>query len=54
MIPQKGIHEQVRQVCDEITEYTNPQGVDAALAIRALEAGTTTIVACGLDDAEAK
>lgn len=44
MIPQEGIHEQVCEVRDKIAEETNPHGVDAALAIRALEAGTTTIV----------
>ena len=42
MIPQEGIHERVRQVRDEIANHTNPQGVDAALAIRALGAGTIT------------
>jgi hypothetical protein len=47
MILQEGIHEQVGQVCDKVTEHTNPQGVDAALAIRALEAGTMTIAVPG-------
>ena len=45
MIPQEGIYEQVREVRDKIAEEANPHGVDATLTIRALEAGTTTIVA---------
>ena len=46
MIPQERIHDQVRDVCDEIAEETNPQSIDAALAIRALEPGTTPTTAC--------
>ena len=43
MIPQEGIHEQIHEICDEITNETDPHGVDAALAIRALKSGRTTI-----------
>ena len=53
MIPQGGINEQVCEVRDEIAEEANPHGVDATLAIRALEAGTTTIVA-SMSDAAGK
>ena len=42
MIPQEGIHEQVREVRDKVAEETNSHGVNAALAIGALESGTTT------------
>lgn len=52
MIPQEGIHEQKREIRNEIAEETNPQSVDAALAIRALEPGTTAITASMLGAAK--
>jgi hypothetical protein len=46
VIPQERIHDQVRDVRDEIAKETNPQSIDAALAIRALEPATTQTAAC--------
>ena len=46
MVPQERIHDQVRDVRNEIAKETNPQSIDATLAIRALEPGTTPTTAC--------
>ena len=53
VIPQEGIHEQVGKVRDKVAEETNPHGVNAALAIRALERGTS-MIAVSTSDIAAK
>jgi hypothetical protein len=44
VVPQERIHDQVRDVRDEIAKETNSQSIDAALAIRALEPATTPTI----------